>query len=132
MQSAVIQRSQEEVSVSSVALQLNKEMAAMAESASRALVEVRLGGRRGGAGAGIIWHSKGLIVTNAHVASRGSLRVTLPGGATLPAPLLAHDKERDLAALMVDAEAARVRESSGTPRGSSSPTPMWPRAAPCG
>lgn len=103
MQSAVIQRPQEEDSISTVAHQLNKEMATMAESASRALVEVRLGGRRGGAGAGIIWHSKGLIVTNAHVASRGSLRVTLPGGATLPARLLAHDKERDLAALMVDA-----------------------------
>jgi serine protease Do len=89
--------------MSPVAHQLNMEMASMAESASRALVEVRLGGRRGGAGAGIIWHPQGLIVTNAHVASRGSLRVTLPGGATLPARLLAHDKERDLAALMVDA-----------------------------
>ena len=103
MQSSVMQRSKEEISISTVARQLNVEMASMAESAGRALVEVRLGGRRGGAGAGTIWHPQGLIITNAHVASSGSLRVTLPGGATLPARLLAHDKERDLAALMVDA-----------------------------
>ena len=82
MQSSVMQRSQEEESMSTVAHQLNKELATMAESASRALVEVRLGGRRGGAGAGIIWHPQGLIVTNAHVASGGSMRVTLPSGAT--------------------------------------------------
>lgn len=103
MQSSVIERSQEEVAMPSVAHQLNIDMAGMAESAGRALVEVRLGGRRGGAGAGTIWHSEGLIITNAHVASSGSLRVTLPGGATLPARLLARDKERDLAALMVEA-----------------------------
>lgn len=88
--------------MSTIIQQLNTEMASMAESAGRALVEVRHGGHRG-AGAGTIWHSQGLIITNAHVALGGSLRVTLPGGATLPARLLAHDKERDLAALMVDA-----------------------------
>ena len=46
---------------------------------------------------------QGLLVTNAHVASDNSLRVPLPSGATLPARLLAHDKERYLAALMVNA-----------------------------
>ena len=96
MQNPVIQQFQEEVPLPSVAQQLNVEMAMMAESAGRALVEVRRGGHRG-AGAGTIWHSQGLIITNAHVASGGSLRVTLPRGATLPARLLAHDTERDLA-----------------------------------
>ena len=98
----MIQQSQEEIALASVAQQLKAEMAMMAESARRALVVVRRGDHRG-AGAGAIWHSQGLIVTNAHVASGGSLRVTLPDGATLPARLLAHDEERDLAALMVDA-----------------------------
>ena len=102
MQNPVMQQSQEEGPLPSIAHQLNADMTMLAESAGRALVEVRRGGRRG-AGAGTIWHSQGLIITNAHVASGGSLRVTLPDGATLPARLLAHDKERDLAALMVDA-----------------------------
>jgi S1-C subfamily serine protease len=56
-----------------------------------------------GAGAGTIWHADGLIVTNAHVVGRRSLRVTLPDGRTLPARLLARDASRDLAALAVDA-----------------------------
>jgi serine protease Do len=81
---------------------LNTEMAAIWDSAGSALVEIRLG-YHGSAGAGTIWHSQGLIITNAHVASNDSLRVKLPDGITLPASLLARDKERDLAALMVDA-----------------------------
>ena len=104
MQNQVIQRIQEEVPLLSVAQQLNAEMTMLAESAGRALVEV-CRGDHGGAGAGTIWHSQGLIITNAHVVSGGSLRVTLPDGSNLPARLLAHDKERDLAALMVDATA---------------------------
>ena len=81
---------------------MNTEMAAIWDSAGSALVEIRLG-YHGSAGAGTIWHSQGLIITNAHVASNDSLRVKLPDGITLPASLLARDKERDLAALMVDA-----------------------------
>ena len=104
MQNLAIQPLQEEGPLPTVAQQLNMEMAIVAQSAKSALVEVRRGGRRGaGAGAGTIWHSQGLIITNAHVASGGSLRVRLPDGATLPARILAQNKERDLAALMVDA-----------------------------
>ena len=90
--------------MSTVASQLNADMTAMAEGARRGLVEVRVGGRRGGAGAGTIWHPDGLIITNAHVAHSNSLRVILPGGDTLSGRILARDKERDLAALMVDAK----------------------------
>ena len=58
-------------------------------------------GRRG-SGAGTIWHPDGLILTNAHVVGRRSLRVTLPDGQALPARLLAPSKGLDLAALSVE------------------------------
>ena len=56
------------------------------------------------AGAGSIWHSDGLIVTNAHVVGGRALEVTLPDGRELPARLLAHDRSLGLAALSVDAD----------------------------
>lgn len=74
-------------------------MDALVEKAGRGLVQVHNGR---GAGAGTIWHSEGLVLTNAHVAGRGPLQVTLRGGATVPARLLASDTERDLAALAVE------------------------------
>jgi len=85
-------------------------MADVVEKARRSLVQVSTGGR--GVGAGTIWHSQGLIVTNAHVVGRGhrqhastqSLRVTLPDGAVRPARLLARNTDLDVAALMVEAD----------------------------
>lgn len=80
----------------------NEDMARAIEQARRALVRIRNG--RAGVGAGTIWHSDGLVLTNAHVASRRHLEVTLPDGRTLPARLLAHDPARDVAALGVEAQ----------------------------
>jgi len=80
--------------------QLNKEIADLVEKVSRSLVVVK-DGRRGG-GAGTIWHSKGLIVTNAHILSREYAEVTLEDGRILEAKLLAIDEKRDLAALAID------------------------------
>ena len=79
--------------------QINAGMDALVEKAGRGLVQVHNGR---GAGAGTIWHSEGLVLTNAHVAGRGPLQVTLRGGATVQARLLASDTERDLAALAVE------------------------------
>ncbi|MDD3827456.1 MAG: trypsin-like peptidase domain-containing protein [Anaerolineae bacterium] len=79
----------------------NDDMARAVEQACQALVQIRNG--RAGAGAGTIWHPDGLILTNAHVASRRGLQVTLPDGRTLPARVLARDAERDIAALAVEA-----------------------------
>lgn len=81
--------------------QLNADLAAVVETARRGLVQITNGRR--GAGAGTIWHPDGLILTNAHVVQRPSLRVTLPDGRKLPAQVLAYDKQLDLAALTVDA-----------------------------
>ena len=82
-------------------IQMNTEMAALAERVRRSLVEIKNG--QGGVGAGTIWHPQGLIVTNAHIVERRSLEVALPDGRTLPARLLAHDAQLDLAALAVEA-----------------------------
>src|SRR5262245_10661474 len=77
-------------------------MAALAEATQHSLVQITNG--RGGVGAGTIWHSDGLIVTNAHViAGRHALNVTLSDGRRFPAKLLAQDAERDVAALSIDA-----------------------------
>lgn len=80
---------------------LNADLAAIAEAVYPSLVQVRNGRR--GAGAGTIWHPQGLIVTNAHVAGRGPLRITLADGRTFPARIMAADRERDLAALRIEA-----------------------------
>ena len=78
------------------------EGAAVVEDVLKSLVQVRNGRR--GSGAGTIWHPQGLVVTNAHVAGRGPLRVELPDGRMFDAETLAVDRERDLAALRIPAE----------------------------
>ncbi len=87
--------------MSSKLLELNKEMAFLVENVRQTLVEVNDG--RGGA-AGIIWHPQGLVITNAHIISRGQAKVALKDGRKLDARVLACDRERDLAALSIDAE----------------------------
>lgn len=82
--------------------QLNDDLTANVERARRVLVEIRNG--HGGAGAGIIVRADGLIITNAHVIGRRGLKATLPDGRTLPARLVAYDRDHDLAALAVDAD----------------------------
>jgi serine protease Do len=61
----------------------------------------------GSIGAGTIWQSDGLILTNAHVVlgreKRENLQVVLQTGERYPAKLIAADRERDLAALAIDA-----------------------------
>ncbi len=81
--------------------QLNDELSSVADEARRSLVSISNGRR--GAGAGTIWHSDGLILTNAHVVQLRFPKVTLPDGRTAPARVLAHDKVLDLAVLRVDA-----------------------------
>lgn len=85
---------------------LNKEMAAIIDSVRCSLVQINNG--RSGRGAGTIWHSDGLILTNAHVIAPhrgrpGTISITLPDGRLLPARLLATDPALDLAALAVTA-----------------------------
>jgi serine protease Do len=95
--------------VGSLALQqLDEEMAAVVDRTRRSLVEISNGRR--GHGAGTVWHPEGLIITNAHVVHVHAPQVTLAdpsgtlrSGRSLPARLLAHSPELDLAALRIDA-----------------------------
>ena len=88
--------------MSTLLQQLNAEMAGVIARVRRSLVVVS--DRRGGAGAGTIWHADGLIITNAHVIARGGpLDVSLADGRELTARVLARDVENDLAALAIDA-----------------------------
>ncbi len=83
-----------------IAAAVSGDLASVVDEARRSLVAVH---HRRGSGAGTVWHPKGLIVTNAHVARSSSLEVTLPDGRRVPARLLARDPQRDLAVLTVDA-----------------------------
>lgn len=85
----------------SVLEQLNGALSGIIADVCRSVVQVRDETR--GAGAGTIWRADGLIITNAHVARRGSLTVALHDGRVLPAQLIARDEARDLAALSIDA-----------------------------
>jgi S1-C subfamily serine protease len=85
-------------------------LAAVSQEGLRSLVRIRNG--RQGVGSGTIWHADGLIVTNFHViggrtgmrtSMGGALSVVLPDGRELPATVLAHHSEYDLAALRVHA-----------------------------
>ncbi len=84
-------------------LSLDADLADVIEKARGSLVQIHNGAR--GAGAGTIWHPEGLILTNAHVVSRGPLSVTLPDGRRMDARLLASDAGNDIAAITVDATA---------------------------
>jgi len=95
--------------VSSILLEFNDSLAAVSELALRSLVRIRNG--RKGVGAGTIWQSNGLIITNNHVIAgdrqlrtvSDALSVVLPDGRELPARVIGCDPEHDLAALRVEA-----------------------------
>lgn len=78
----------------------NAESARLAQQVYKSLVRVESG--RWGAGAGTIWHSEGLILTNSHVARSRRLRILLPDGHRAGARVLARSRDLDLAALTVE------------------------------
>jgi S1-C subfamily serine protease len=97
------------VIVSNILTRFNDELAAVSELTLRSLVRIRNG--RQGVGSGTIWHADGLIITNNHVIAgdrwlhtvSDQLAVVLSDGRELPATVLAHNPDYDLAALRVQA-----------------------------
>lgn len=87
--------------MSTILQELNDALAETIDRVRGSLVQISNGR---GAGAGTIWHSDGLIITNAHVV-RGhqNLQVGLPDERVLSAQVIAYDENLDLAALSVDA-----------------------------
>ncbi len=69
------------------------------EALRRSTVHVRDAKLSGGSG--VIWNSDGLVVTNAHVATRRTMTIELWDGRTYPAEVRSRDGRRDLAALAV-------------------------------
>ena len=79
------------------------------------LVIVR--GHRHGAGAGIVWGSNGLILTNNHVVGRRTPIVVLQDDREYEARLLARDPDVDLALLSIDvADLTPLLPASVSPR----------------
>lgn len=64
---------------------------------------VQIIGQRGSVGAGTIWHSDGLIVTNAHVLVEDDMRILLADGREFEAQIVASDRDEDVAALAITA-----------------------------
>lgn len=94
--------------------ELSDALAGVAGRIRRSLAVVHNGRR--GAGAGVVWRSNGLIVTNNHVIAHGKPRVTLDDGREYPARILAQDAEIDLALLHIEAKdlpAAPIADSRG-------------------
>ena len=84
------------------------------ERLRRSTVEVRT---RGGGGSGVVWETRGVIITNAHVVGGAAEAVIrLWDGRELSARVVRRDRGRDLAQLQVGAlglEAAPVGDPGG-------------------
>lgn len=85
-----------------VSTELNEALAAVIERVQRSLVSIQNGHQ--GAGAGIIWHREGLILSNNHVVGRsGRSEITFYDGSVFFGKLLSRKPEFDLALLQVEA-----------------------------
>lgn len=74
------------------------------------------GGREMGNGAGVVWRSDGLIVTNAHVARGPRVRVELADGREWDGEVTARDEQRDLAAVRVNGDVLPAAEPADPSR----------------
>lgn len=81
---------------------LYSDSQAALEKVLRSLVVLRNG--RHGYGAGVIWRSDGLIVTNNHVIGKGHTTAVTADGGEYPIKVAARDRDIDLALLKIEAE----------------------------
>lgn len=97
-----------------ISLALSQELTALVDHVRASLVVVQ--NARFGAGAGFVWQSEGLILTNNHVVGRESPVVILADGRQFNSRIVARDPEVDLALLQIDAEdlsPAQIADSDG-------------------
>ena len=90
--------------VRNAVVNIHSERTALGNNTEELLALVPSQNRINGMGTGIIIDPRGYILTNQHVVEEvNSLRIHLADGTTLPARVVAHDHEADLALLKVDA-----------------------------
>lgn len=82
-----------------IAQLMSQDIAALVAKVRPAIVQVT--GKRDSLGAGTVWHSNGLIITNAHVVRDEQPRIVLADGRAFQANILAFDRENDIAALSI-------------------------------
>ena len=99
-ESELLQGDQDMVNESNLSMDLTEAFASVFESAKRNLVVVQNGRR--GAGAGVIWRSGGIVVTNHHVIQRGKPKISLMDGGKFSAKILARAKDIDLVILRIE------------------------------
>jgi serine protease Do len=93
---------------------LAQAMSSLAQGIKSSLVVVHNGKR--GAGAGVIWKSGGIIVTNNHVVTNKKVQVNTAEDKQYPAKVIAQAPEFDLAILEVEARdlpVATIADSRG-------------------
>jgi S1-C subfamily serine protease len=96
----------------SVLTDLSSDLAAVVESAGKAVVRVE--GRRHLAASGTVWSADGLVVTANHVLENDeNIRVGLPDGESTDAALVGRDPTTDLALLRVSGKPGSVPEWTG-------------------
>lgn len=91
---------------------ISQAMAALSRRVQHSLAAIDNGYR--GIGAGVVWRSGGIVVTNNHVLTRRNLRVTLAGGRQFQARLVSSAPELDLAVLQIEddrLQAAAIADS---------------------
>ena len=91
---------------------LNEDLADLSERVRSSLVLVQ---SRNGNGAGLVWDDSGLVLTSAHVARRGPLKLASLSGSTASATIVGSDDEADLALVR-----GRIAEVTPIERGLSS------------
>lgn len=79
---------------------VNEQMGDLTQQVLRSVVRIHAGRR--GSGAGIVWRSDGLIVTNAHVVRSAHIRAESLDGNAMEASVLAQGDGYDLALLKVN------------------------------
>jgi serine protease Do len=94
-------------------ISVGNELAQVAQRLGQVTMQVF--GSESGWGAGVLWSSDGIVVTNAHVVSARRCKARLPDGRIVEAELVNRDLRRDLAALRINAAGslpAQVRDAS--------------------
>ncbi|MFN2459341.1 MAG: S1C family serine protease [Candidatus Velthaea sp.] len=92
---------------------LERELGGLCDTLAKSTVAVRA---RGGAGAGVVWPGKNIVVTNAHVATSRRVAIVFASGEEVRGDVVRRDERADLALLQAHgshAVPAAIRDPAG-------------------